>query len=826
MAKRHTQTHSREYSYHYSPNNKRNGLLRQTFALYALFLFFLICLFTPTALFTALFFFFKLNADRLKIKANRINAIVCIFFPTHNFTKMAFAFAAQHFHNSLRVRPDFNVFFAGRVPKCRPPLSRIEFRKRREELVPTRRAKINTTLFVVPILTDIRHLHAPFPHDAILLGVQLFFEFLLVHYAYLNTSHPHATWVIVPLGGVCTMGFMNESGSEQLPLEPENARPHKDADNITDLGWFFEHKGSREFSWRGVNVWHVREKAGLSKSPVSQRITTGLDSYNDSRKHNERPIWFTDVQGSELVHQLERAYGEDPHPSKFPEIVIVETPPHGVDYTHAEKSPLGEAYLKHDLKPFDDITGATERLYRSEGSLLLDQTIEDVFARSIFPEALEEAVFSPIRAETYGIKRKLSVATLIDCGFAHFPVGNEDVEKHLWPYMNDHDPAHLDQLLSDDRLRAIFAEIRRYDPEIADEDYDMLGGNTSHAGFESRGGHKRYLRQIATLAKKLSFDEVKEVMRERYRVLLEDGIARISAKTLADYDRTSREQKILDPVLISLSPDPAFQRHAIEHGANMIPATLEEGDVERMVTLAERMKASEASLERGRTSRLKRRFYKKHESELHDRSELTADTGQELEILDAILKKHGVKKLLDVGCGEGRISGPLAKRGYDIIGLEANENFRKRAEEKIGRENSVITGDIIDYRDIVSAERYDAVTYTWHTILEAYGIGNTMQTLVSAWRALKQGGTIIFDQPTRENKGMEDGWYGDKEGRQYLAYLMDEAELRLVLRMAGFEEPEIRPWTTKPTTLYPEGMRKWTIVAKKPEIARGDDTVQ
>lgn len=67
---------------------------------------------------------------------------------------------------------------------------------------------------------------------------------------------------------------------------------------------------------------------------------------------------------------------------------------------------------------------------------------------------------------------------------------------------------------------------------------------------------------------------------------------------------------------------------------------------------------------------------------------------------------------------------------------------------------------------------------------------------------------------------MEDGWYGNNPDNehQYLSYIMTEEEIRLVLKMAGFENVEILKWKTKASEEYPEGMEKFTVSANKPQI--------
>lgn len=311
-----------------------------------------------------------------------------------------------------------------------------------------------------------------------------------------------------------------------------------------------------------------------------------------------------------------------------------------------------------------------------------------------------------------------------------------------------------------------------------------------------------------------AFDTVTEAV--------QDFNARTAAEDASGTDIQQANERVVRPLLVSVSNDHTFQREALMRGANAIPTALDQNDAVRLLALVDRIQASEASLFRENTQERKRAFYTQHEGELNDRAHLTADTEQELAILNDVLsgEQAGADeplRVLDVGSGTGRIALPLAER-YRVTGLEANEAFLAEAREHTeGGRAEFVPGDLIDYKQSVEAEQYDAVTYTWHTLLEAYGPGNTLETLTSAWLALQPGGVLIFDMPTRENKGLEDGWYGNtaQTELEYLAYLMTEDELRFMLKMAGFDEVEVRPWSTRPTEFYPEGMRKWTVVARK-----------
>ncbi len=46
---------------------------------------------------------------------------------------------------------------------------------------------------------------------------------------------------------------------------------------------------------------------------------------------------------------------------------------------------------------------------------------------------------------------------------------------------------------------------------------------------------------------------------------------------------------------------------------------------------------------------------------------------------------------------------------------------------------------------------------------------------------------------------------------------MTEEELKFILRISGFENVKIKKWTSKSTEMYPDGVKKITVSAKKPK---------
>ena len=102
-------------------------------------------------------------------------------------------------------------------------------------------------------------------------------------------------------------------------------------------------------------------------------------------------------------------------------------------------------------------------------------------------------------------------------------------------------------------------------------------------------------------------------------------------------------------------------------------------------------------------------------------------------------------KILDIGCGTGRHSRELAKRGYTVTGIDLSQSQLNRAKELADKEGLNITYQIHDARELTFSNEFDLV------IMLCEGAFSLMETdemnyriLQNAANALKAGGKIIF----------------------------------------------------------------------------------
>ncbi len=129
----------------------------------------------------------------------------------------------------------------------------------------------------------------------------------------------------------------------------------------------------------------------------------------------------------------------------------------------------------------------------------------------------------------------------------------------------------------------------------------------------------------------------------------------------------------------------------------------------------------------------------------YDQEAYTKGTTGECDFIEQEIGPQEKLKILDIGCGTGRHSIELSKRGYHVTGIDLSESQLKRAREK-ANENSL---DIVflqeDARQLNFKNIFDVV------IMICEGAFPLMETdqmnykiLGNAAKALKRGGKFIF----------------------------------------------------------------------------------
>ena len=131
-----------------------------------------------------------------------------------------------------------------------------------------------------------------------------------------------------------------------------------------------------------------------------------------------------------------------------------------------------------------------------------------------------------------------------------------------------------------------------------------------------------------------------------------------------------------------------------------------------------------------------------YEDDLHPIALLRAETKARLNYIEQVLhtRMAGRARILDLGCGAGFIAIPLARKGYDVKGIDISESSLAVARRHACPGSAVwfAKGNVSELREDAAA--YDAVLMM--DLLEH--LERPEEAIRQASRALKPGGLFLF----------------------------------------------------------------------------------
>ena len=133
-------------------------------------------------------------------------------------------------------------------------------------------------------------------------------------------------------------------------------------------------------------------------------------------------------------------------------------------------------------------------------------------------------------------------------------------------------------------------------------------------------------------------------------------------------------------------------------------------------------------------------------------------------------------KILELCCGTGRLTLPIAKDGYNICGVDYTSSMLEQAKEKASKAGLEIAFIEADIRTLNLQEKFELIFIPFNSIHHLYKNEDLFKALNVVKNHLKEGGLFLLDcfnpniqyivEATKEQK--EIATYTTDDGREVL----------------------------------------------------------
>ena len=117
----------------------------------------------------------------------------------------------------------------------------------------------------------------------------------------------------------------------------------------------------------------------------------------------------------------------------------------------------------------------------------------------------------------------------------------------------------------------------------------------------------------------------------------------------------------------------------------------------------------------------------------------------DLEFYKRWLPQNKNARILELCCGTGRLTIPIAAEGYAISGVDNTKSMLKQAKAKAAERGLAIDFIEADIRTLHLPEQYDFIFIPFNSIHHLYTNDDLYKALGTVKKHLKEGGLFLLD---------------------------------------------------------------------------------
>jgi 2-polyprenyl-3-methyl-5-hydroxy-6-metoxy-1,4-benzoquinol methylase len=156
----------------------------------------------------------------------------------------------------------------------------------------------------------------------------------------------------------------------------------------------------------------------------------------------------------------------------------------------------------------------------------------------------------------------------------------------------------------------------------------------------------------------------------------------------------------------------------------------------------------------------------------------------DLQFYNKWLQRIKDAKVLELGCGTGRLTIPLAKNGYNITGVDFTSSMLQKAKAKTTKAGLNIEFIEADMRTLSLSEKFDLIFIPFNSIHHLYKNEDLFNTFKVVKHHLKDGGLFLLDC---FNPNIQYIVEGEKETINTAEYTTDDGREILIKQKMRYE---------------------------------------